>query len=168
MNRNRRSPILVALLSAIIVLLAGNGQATAETPVTKAEAAIRKVLEDQVVAWNSGRLEDFMRGYWQSEELTFFSGGRRLKGWEATIERYRRTYQAEGREMGKLTFSGLGVEMLGPNAALVRGEWHLLFRDGRETGGIYTLVFRRFAAPKGGRSGEGEWKIIHDHTSTAQ
>jgi beta-aspartyl-peptidase (threonine type) len=122
-------------------------------------AAIRAVLETQVAAWNAGKLEEFMVGYWNSPDLSFFSGASKLGGWQATIARYRRNYQTEGKEMGKLTFSDLNIEMLGPDAAFVRGGWELELSNGSKPGGIYTLIFRRF------RDG---WKIIHDHTSSRQ
>jgi len=121
------------------------------------EKAIRTVLDKQVAAWNNGNLEEFMTGYWKSPELSFFSGGRKLKGWDATIDRYRKTYQAEGKEMGKLTFSELDVQVLGREAGIVRGRFELIFKDGTKPTGIFTLVFRRF---------NDGWKIIHDHTST--
>jgi beta-aspartyl-peptidase (threonine type) len=128
-------------------------------PAKSAANAIRAVLDAQVAAWNAGKLEEFMDGYWRSPNLTFFSGGRKLSGWDATIERYRKTYQAEGREMGKLVFSELDIQPLGANAAVVRGRWELTMSDGKKPGGLYTLVFRRF------RQG---WKIVHDHTSSNQ
>jgi len=124
-----------------------------------AAAEIRALLDAQVAAWNTGKLEEFMEGYWRSPELSFFSGGRKLSGWDATIERYRKTYQAEGREMGKLAFSDLDIQQLGPNAAVVRGRWELTMSDGKKPGGLYTLIFRRFKAG---------WKIVHDHTSSNQ
>ena len=150
--------VLMFVLSHLLVIpTMGQSRPADET------AAVRKVLDDQVAAWNTGRLEEFMKGYWRSEELTFFSGGKRLQGWEATLERYRQTYQAGGKEMGHLDFSNLDIRLLGPaknaSAAVVRGEWKLQFRDGRTAGGIYTLIFRRFS--------DG-WKIIHDHTSANQ
>src|SRR5262249_28944168 len=124
-----------------------------------AAAEIRAGLDAQVAAWNAGKLEEFMDGYWRSPDLTFFSGGRKLSGWEATIERYRKTYQAEGREMGKLAFSDLDIQQLGPNGAVVRGRWELTLSDGKKPGGLYTLIFRRF---------KQRWKIVHDHTSSSQ
>ena len=54
-----------------------------------------------------------MAGYWKSPELTFFSGTTETQGWEPTLERYRRSYQAEGHAMGTLSFSDLQVEALG-------------------------------------------------------
>lgn len=123
----------------------------------KAEGAIRKVLDDQVAAWNAGKLEEFMVGYWKSPDLTFVSGGRKLNGWDATLDRYRKTYQADGKEMGKLAFLDLDVQQLGPAAAFVRGQFQLKLSDGKELGGRFTLVFRKF---------KDGWKVIHDHTSS--
>lgn len=119
-------------------------------------AAIRQVLDAQVAAWNKGDLQGFMAGYWKSPDLTFASGKDTTRGWEATYERYRKRYQAEGREMGKLTFSELDIELLCPDSAYVRGRWKLV--TSKETlGGVFTLVFRKLA--------EG-WRIVHDHTSS--
>jgi beta-aspartyl-peptidase (threonine type) len=120
------------------------------------EDAIRKVLADQVSAWNRGDLETFMDGYWRSPELTFFSGGTVTKGWQGTLERYRKRYQSEGQEMGKLSFRDLDVQVLGSDAAVVRGRFELTRRKDKPTG-LFTLVFRRL--PEG-------WRIVHDHTSS--
>src|SRR5947208_1960375 len=81
--------------------------------------AIEKVLTDQDAAWNRGDLEGFMKGYWHSPELTFYSGDTPRQGWDETIARYRQRYQGEGKEMGQLTFSDLNIELLGADAALV-------------------------------------------------
>jgi ketosteroid isomerase-like protein len=152
---NRFLIFRTCLLLAVISI--GVPAQTKSAREAKDVAAVRAVLETQVAAWNAGKLEDFMVGYWNSPDLSFFSGANKTGGWEATIARYRRTYQADGKEMGKLTFSDLNIEMLGPDAALVRGAWELELSNGSKPGGIYTLIFRRF------RDG---WKIIHDHTSS--
>ncbi len=70
--------------------------------------------------------------------------------------RFRAAYASLGHEMGKLDFSALRIETLGPTAAFVRGQWHSTMPDGSTPHGLFTLVFRKF--PDG-------WKIIHDHTS---
>jgi beta-aspartyl-peptidase (threonine type) len=131
----------------------------AQTFRSTTEPAVRQVLERQQEAWNHHDLESFMAGYWNSPELTFFSGAKIYSGWQSTLERYRKTYQSEGREMGKVEFSDLKIETLAPDAALVRGAWHLTMSDGKTPHGWFTLVFRKF--PDG-------WKIIHDHTSAAE
>src|SRR5579872_5982198 len=84
-------------------------------------AAVEQVLLAQQDAWNRHDLGAFMSGYWNSPDLTFFSGAKETTGWQATLDRYRATYSSPGHEMGKLDFSGLRIEMLGPKAAFVRG-----------------------------------------------
>ena len=126
---------------------------------SSAKAEVEHVLRTQQEAWNRHDLEGFMAGYWNSAELTFFSGATEHEGWQATIDRYRARYTSPGHEMGKLEFSGLRIEMLGADAAFVRGSWHLTMSDGKTPHGLFTLVFRKF--PEG-------WKIVHDHTSAAE
>jgi beta-aspartyl-peptidase (threonine type) len=122
----------------------------------KDQTAIKKLLADQAAAWNKGDLEGFMAGYWRSDKLSFFAGDKKTAGWQATLDRYRKKYQAEGKEMGKLSFEELSVELLGDEHALVRGRFRLQL--GKETPtGIFTLILRKL--PEG-------WRIIHDHTSS--
>jgi beta-aspartyl-peptidase (threonine type) len=117
-------------------------------------AAIRAVLDQQVKAWNQGDLEGFLRGYWQSDQLTFFSGGAKTQGWQATLDHYRQSYKTEGREMGHLEFVDLDIQLLGSKAAFVRGGWELRTSKGPR-GGLFTLIWRKT---------DRGWKIIHDHT----
>ena len=126
---------------------------------TQSETAIRALLQQQVEAWNRHDLEGFMAGYWNSPELTFFSGGSETNGWKPTLDHYRKTYQSKGTEMGKLAMSDIQVVELGSAGAFVRGRWHLTMADGKTPHGLYTLVLRKF--PEG-------WRIVHDHTSAAQ
>ena len=97
-----------------------------------------------------------MAGYWNSPNLTFFSGASETRGWQQTLERYRKNYQGPGAEMGKLEFKDLQVESLGPSSAFVRGKFQLTLSNGKQPHGLFTLVFRKF--PEG-------WRIIHDHSS---
>src|ERR1700686_5425251 len=83
-------------------------------------AAIRKVIEEQQADWNRKDLLGFMSGYWNSPELTFFSGARESKGWQAALDRYRKAYQGAGHEMCKLEFANLRTELLGAHGAFVR------------------------------------------------
>jgi len=143
----RRSLAVAILLAAAFPLFSQSADA---------KSAIEQVLHAQQEAWNRHDLDAFMTGYWNSPDLTFFSGAKESKGWQATIDRYRATYTSAGKEMGRLEFSELGIEPLGPDAAFVRGVWQLTMSDGKAPHGRFTLIFRKF--PEG-------WKIIHDHTS---
>ena len=137
----------------VVFFLASPGQAQDRSGESK---AIRGVLDDQVSAWNDRDLTRFMKGYWKSEQLSFYSGNTKTFGWKATLERYRKKYQGEGKEMGRLSFDELAIDLLGADHALVRGRFRLEL-GGKLATGIFTLVFRKTAAG---------WRIIHDHTSS--
>jgi ketosteroid isomerase-like protein len=121
--------------------------------------AVQQVIVQQTAAWNRHDLDGFMAGYWNSSDLTFFSGASESNGWDAALARYRKSYQGDGHDMGSLEFSNLRIEPLSKDSAFVRGAWKLTLADGKTPHGLFTLVFRKF--PEG-------WKIIHDHTSSAE
>lgn len=73
---------------------------------------VKAILTKQADAWNKGDLDTFLDTYWKSEDLVFFSGGTVSKGHKAVTDRYHKRYKADGKEMGKLTFTDLEVEML--------------------------------------------------------
>lgn len=115
------------------------------------------VVRTQMDAWNEGDIERFCAaGLWPSDELTFLSGGSWTRGYDATLARYRRRYTEGDAEMGALVFSDLEALPLGDGHGMVRGRWALTFSDGSGSGGLFTLVMRRFA--------QG-WRVVHDHTS---
>ena len=153
--RKRRLLLGLAILGAAATggLVSGspNGAAGASSDP---EAPIRELLAKQQTAWNAGDVDSFLIGYWESEQLTFSGSGGITRGFNGVRERYKKSYP--NREaMGKLDFSGLEIQELGPDAALVLGHWHLERVTGN-VGGVFSLVFRRL--PEG-------WRIIHDHTS---
>ena len=119
---------------------------------------VRAVLTRQQDAWNAGDLERFMTDYWDSEDLTFFTGGNVSRGPAALLERYRKRYQADGKEMGTLTFSDLDVTPMGASSATARGRWKVVTSK-ESFDGLFTLTLYRF--------GDG-WKITHDHTSQSE
>ena len=133
----------------------GTGAAAAGSGAEEAREAIETVLADQAEAWNRGDLEGFMAGYWRSPELTYTAGGSVHRGWEELLDRYRRAY-GEGDAMGRLSFDDLEVHPLSEDAAWALGRWRLEL-EADTLGGAYTLVLREV---------EGEWRIVHDHTST--
>jgi len=131
-----------------------------------AREEISRMLEQQAQAWNAGDIDSFMAPYWHSPDLTFSSGGKVTRGWQATLDRYHQRYPTR-EAMGRLTFTDIEVTEPGPKVALVLGRWRL---DRAEPiGGGFSLVLRKddeltFAPTL---TGDGAaWVIIHDHTST--
>lgn len=140
------------LLFLLMTLTSTNG--FAQTKNARISAAIRAVMEAQTAAWNAGDIEGFMKGYWNSSELVFVSGGGVTKGWQPTVDRYRKNYDSRAK-MGTLVFSDLEIEVLSKNSAVVLGSWALA-REKDNPKGKFTLIFRKF---------KDGWKIVHDHTS---
>lgn len=120
------------------------------------EQDIRRVLDDQVAAWNRGDIPGFMEGYDKSESTTFV-GSTITKGYAQVLVNYRKRYPTP-EKMGKLRFSDLEIRPLGAEYASVIGKFHLdrSAAAGGESSGIFTLLFHKTA--KG-------WKVILDHTS---
>ncbi len=116
---------------------------------------IKSILNVQAEAWNQGNLEKFMETYWKSDKLTFSGGGTTTRGWQATLDRYKKTYTPE--KMGKLHFTELEVTILETKTAMVLGNWHLRQADGSKSNGNFSLVVAQI---------DGKWKIIHDHSAT--
>jgi ketosteroid isomerase-like protein len=150
----------IALVVSFVLLLFWSAYEIQKTQARNhhenTKASLVQVLDNQRAAWNQGNLEEFMEGYWHSEDLTFYSGNDIRHGWQATIDRYRKSYQSEGKEMGKLAFDDVEVDLIGSDNALVRGRWELTMKDGTNPKGLFTLRFRHL--PEG-------WRIVHDHTS---
>jgi ketosteroid isomerase-like protein len=144
------------ILAVIAFVAAAATAVVAQTPAETPADRILAVLRESEAGWNAGDLERYMGAYRRSDDLRFASGGAFTRGWEATLSRYRDRYP-DRVTMGTLAFSDLDVVMLGRDAAYVFGRWELTRADDRPHG-LFTLIFRRL--PEG-------WRIVHDHTSSA-
>ncbi len=141
-----------------VLFLAMTVSTFAQSKDGKAKSAILKVMEEQTAAWNKGDIEGFMQGYWNSPDMRFVSGDNVAKGWQAALDRYKKSYETKAK-MGFLTFSDVDITVISKDSAVVLGSWNL----DREVNGVkdnphgkFTLIFRKF---------KDGWKIVHDHTS---
>jgi len=141
----------------LVALLALAGGMFAAPPDSSPEARIRAVLAAQEAAWNRADVAGFMEGYEKSAELTFSGTGGVTRGWQNVFDRYRKRYP-DAQAMGKLEFSEIEVRLVGLEAALVLGRFHLARTEkaGGDASGHFSLVFRKTSSG---------WRIIHDHTS---
>jgi hypothetical protein len=118
------------------------------------ETAIRKLMTDQVNAWNQGEIDNFMKGYWQSDSLEFIGKSGVTYGYNNTLSNYKKNYDSPDK-MGKLFFSDLVFKRLSAEYYFITGKWFLK-RNAGDIGGYYTLLFRKI---------KGKWFIVVDHTS---
>lgn len=116
---------------------------------------IKSVLEKQQKAWNTGDVEDFMQGYWQSEELVFESENGITKGWKNTLARYQKVYPNKKR-MGSLVFKILDVKLKNDSIATLKGKWELIRKNDTSKGG-FLLTFNKI---------KGQWLIVKDYTTS--
>jgi beta-aspartyl-peptidase (threonine type) len=122
-------------------------------PAADIKADLLQILDLQKAAWNRQDIEGFMAYYWNSPEFTFQSGANRLRGWNALLERYKKSYS--GDNWGVLDFTDLEVNVLSADSAYILGRWKLAIKENLKEG-VFTIIFKRF--PEG-------WRIVHDHSS---
>jgi len=118
------------------------------------EMAIRKLLDDQIQAWNRGDIDSFMKTYWESDSLMFIGKNGITYGWTNTLNNYKKNYP-DTIAMGKLAFNILSVKRLSFQYFHVVGKWHLQRSIG-DLSGHYNLLLKKI---------KGRWVIIADHSS---
>jgi ketosteroid isomerase-like protein len=142
------------ILFAMLIIFGAMSVTLAQSKDEKIKADVRKVMDEQVAAWNKGDIDGFMKGYWNSPQMTFVSGNNVTKGWQPTLERYKKSYDSRAK-MGVLSFTDLEITVTGKDSAVVLGRFTLV-REKDQPTGLFTLNFRKF---------KDGWKIILDHTS---
>jgi len=142
---------MAAVLAMSLPLLASSDQ-----PGPDDASLVRGLLADQQEAWNIGNLDAFLEAY-DREEIVFASGGSIRRGWDDLRARYMARYDTP-EKMGTLEFTIEQMDWLGTDYMKVLGRWALERRDDRPHG-LFTLILKR--RPEG-------WRIIHDHTSSAE
>ena len=120
----------------------------------KDESNIRKLIQQQVDAWNEGNLEKFMETYWKSDRLSFVGSRGPTYGWQATLDNYKKGYPSK-KAMGHLDLKVLDLSQIDVKTVLMIGRFELT-REIGDVAGHFTLVIQKI---------EGEWKIISDHSS---
>jgi len=118
------------------------------------ELSVRRVLNEQTVAWNSGNVDAFMKGYWENDSLMFVGKSGVTYGWKNTLNNYKKNYP-DTTAMGKLDFTIISVKRLSFQYFFIVGKWHLKRSIG-DLGGHFTLLLKKI---------KGNWVIITDHTS---
>ena len=118
------------------------------------EQAITTMLSAQVVQWNNGNVDGYMKGYWESDSLLFIGSSGPRYGYHATLKRYKEAYP-DAAHMGVLTSVVKTMQRLSPEYYFIVGTWALK-RSAGDVSGSYTLLLRKI---------KGEWVIVCDHSS---
>ena len=95
-----------------------------------------------------------MDTYWKSDSLLFIGSSGVNRGWQNTLNNYKRGYP-DTIAMGKLAFDIIMVKKLSSKYYYVVGKW-MLTRSIGNLSGHYDLLFRKI---------KGKWYIVADHSS---
>lgn len=118
------------------------------------EQAVRSLLEEQSKAWNNGNIDEYMKGYWNSDSLVFIGKNGPKYGYKTTLENYKKSYP-DTAAMGKLDFTLLELKRLSFQYFFVIGKWHLQ-RTAGDLQGHFTLLLKKI---------KNRWMIVADHSS---
>ena len=127
----------------------------AQQPVSKKDSInITTKLFKQQSDWNAGDIDAFMEGYLKTEHLIFSGASGPIYGWEATRDRYKKSYSSS-QLMGMLAFKILDMISLSALVVQLQGSFYLT-RDIEDTSDFFTLTWLKV---------KDQWFIISDHTS---
>lgn len=151
MNKTLTTPDFLKVILLLLLTIPFSQQSKAQNAD---ELAVRQLLNKQVAAWNSGNIEAFMNGYWQSDSLVFIGKNGPKYGYTTTLENYKKSYP-DTAAMGKLQFDILQMKRLSFQYYFVIGKWHLQ-RTAGDLLGHFTLLLKKV---------KKDWVIIADHSS---
>ena len=117
----------------------------------KDKEAIKAVMKLQEKAWSQNDLEGFMQGYWKSDSLKFYGRNGLTKGWQQTLDNYKKSYPTK-EHSGSLTFIINDISKIEKGSYWVMGEYFLK-RSVGDANGVFLIIFKKI---------NGEWKIVAD------
>lgn len=122
-----------------------------QTSQSEAVEAITEVMRLQEKAWSANDLEGFMQGYWKSDSLKFYGSSGLTKGWQQTLDNYKKGYPTK-EHSGTLTFKLNDISKIDEGSYWVMGDYFLK-RSVGDTNGVFLIIFKKI---------NGEWKIVAD------
>ncbi|MCB0670094.1 MAG: DUF4440 domain-containing protein [Saprospiraceae bacterium] len=122
--------------------------------VEKVRKEMEELLVAQSSAWNQGNVEDFMKTYWDDENLLFLSKNGPTFGYRNTLENYYKRYP-DRDAMGYLTFEIVRLDKRSRSVYSLVGKYHLNRDKMDNLSGFFLLIIKKI---------KGDWKIVADST----
>jgi len=138
---------LLLFLSVITLSLTAQNK----THIDQDKTAILAVMKAQEIAWSKNDLEGFMQGYWKSDSLKFYGASGLTKGWQQTLDNYKKGYPTK-KHSGTLTFKINDISKIDEGSYWLMGEYFLK-RSVGDANGVFIIIFKKI---------DGEWKIVAD------
>lgn len=151
--RIRVRPALAAVALAIVLSGCATQPVQQAPPLANISAEVALECKRFVDSWNAGDLDAFVAVY--ATTATFALADTFLIGREAIRDFYRPNFES-GAIRDELALEQLEVEVLSPDAVLVRGIYRSSQYGEVTRRGTTSLILRRVF---------GQWQIVHDHSS---
>ena len=135
------------LILCLLTFITGFSQ----TSEKEDKVAIQSVMALQEKAWSNNDLEGFMQGYWKSDSLKFYGSSGLTKGWQQTLDNYKKGYPTK-EHSGTLTFEINDISKIDEGSYWVMGEYFLK-RSVGDANGVFIIIFKKI---------DGVWKIVAD------
>ena len=151
-----RRLIVGAMLTHILAFTTLRAQVPATPAAQRAE--IQQAVRAYIEAHNRSDAATIADMYSRQPGVTSVGDGQIMRGWDRIREAFDQLVGTAGKF--KIDIGSIDVVPLGPGYALALTSYSLSLGTGAEATqqrGAMTLVFQKQ---------EGEWKVIHDHTST--
>jgi ketosteroid isomerase-like protein len=116
-------------------------------------ASIRKTLDTTTVGWNRGDLPAYLYAY--TDSATTMGPTGLVRGVNAIGDQMEKGFWKGGRPTQALHYEHLEIRPLGPDHALVTGQYVLTGGGRPNRTGWFTTIWAR--TPRG-------WRMIHDHS----
>lgn len=119
-----------------------------------AEKEIRDIMDKSAKNWSGGKIDEFMKSYWNSDSVMYVGGNKITYGYHNMLDAYKRAFP-DTASMGRLAFDLIDVRELSRDYFLVTGKFFLTRTIGNANG-VFTVLFRKI---------NGKWLIVYDHSS---
>ena len=155
----RCSVLLVAAVLAACSRHRGPAPGSVNVPLVNPQyaanaAAIRAMLDTSAAGWNRGSLPVYLSAYVDSATAMGSTG--LVRGVRGIERQMRAGYWRTGRPLQTLTYDHLEIRPIGPNQAIVTGQYILIGEGVSNRSGWFTTIWVR--TPAG-------WRMVHDHSS---
>lgn len=115
-------------------------------------AAIRATLDTTAAGWNRGELPVYLSAY--TDSATAMGSNGPVRGVNGIGDQMRAGFWRTGRPLQQLHYEHLEIRPLGPDHALVTGQYVLRGAGRPDRTGWFTTIWTR--TPAG-------WRMVHDH-----
>jgi hypothetical protein len=88
---------------------------------------IEKVLDNQLIGWNNGNIDQFMDGYVKDSSVRFITDKKVKTSWQEITDSYKKGYP-DKEAMGKLTFHRDEIRWVNQSASIAQviGRWEVI------------------------------------------